>query len=114
MSQPHDRVTQGEVDAVSLALRAEGVDPATAHRGQIRKAGNVGDRRARTIQTWIKLTARNVDSNGFVPISQSPIVDSTTDRTLRVTVNNLEDQLVRTKRDNARLTQKLSEVSGLN
>jgi hypothetical protein len=48
-------VTQEEVDAVIRALRAEGVDPATAHRGQIRKAGNVGDRRARTIQSWIRL-----------------------------------------------------------
>jgi hypothetical protein len=61
-------VSQEEVDAVIQALRADGIDPAIAHRGQIRKAGNVGDRRARTIQTWIRLGNKVKDPG---PIEES-------------------------------------------
>jgi hypothetical protein len=66
------KVTPEEVNAACVTLKAAGVDPPSATRGQIRKLCCVGDRRARTIREWIR-HGTGVDSVGHVDTSTKRI-----------------------------------------
>lgn len=93
-----DNVTPSEVSAACASLREFGVDPATATRGDIRHACNVGDRRARTIREWIRRSGsvetkqQEVGSGEWVvPVSNTKVLLRMIDSCKEVIKNEVDD-----------------------